>query len=310
MHSQDEQRTLVAKLRRTISDEVCIALGISDKGVLRKLLGPVFWPPAQAFARLVARVDHLVQEKGIPDAAKFLLENFVDEVQVQGAESVPREGPLLVASNHPGAYDSIAILSSLPRQDIKIIVSDIPFLHSLPVISKSLIYASPGPHGRMAALRAMLRHMQEGGALLIFPTGLVDTDPEMPLAQQSIRAEKELGNWSSSLELILRKAPQTRLLVTIVSGVLAPACLHNPLTRLPREQWRKQKLAEFLQVMQQLVLRRKFDLKPRLSFDFPLTAPELLAWGSSTDLQQTIIARARQVLHTHLNPEIPEEEYV
>jgi hypothetical protein len=310
MHSRDEQRDLVSRLRTTITDEICVALGISKTGLLRRLLGPVFFSPAQAFARLAAQVDQQVQEEGVPDAAQFLLKNFVDEVQVKGAETIPHEGPLLVASNHPGAYDSIAILSNLPRQDIKIIVSDVPFLHSLPTISGKLIYARAGLHGRMAALRSIVRQMQQDGAVLIFPTGLVDADPEILPEQQPSRAEKELGNWSSSLELILRKAPQTRLLVTMVSGVLAPSCLRNPLTRLPKEQWQKQKLAEFLQVIQQLALGRKFDLKPRLSFDFPLTAPELLAWGSSTDLQQTIIARARQVLRAHLNPEIPLEEYV
>ena len=94
-----------------------------------------------------------------------------------GKERIPEEGPLIVASNHPGAYDSIAIISNLPRQDLKVIVSDVPFLRSLPAVSQRLIFTPSGPYSRMAALRGLLRHVQEGGAALIFPSGLVDPDP-------------------------------------------------------------------------------------------------------------------------------------
>ena len=189
----------------------------------------------------------------------------------------------------------MAILACLPRKDVKAVVSDIPFLRSLPATSRQMVYATPGTQGRMTAVRGVVRQMQEGGALMIFPSGLVDPDPDvLP------EAEKELESWSASLDLVMKKVPETKIIVTMVSGVLSPSCLRNPLTRLPKKEWEQRKLAEFLQVIQQLALKRKFGLKPRLTFDVPLTGAELMAQSGSTDLHQAILWRARQVLQFHM----------
>jgi hypothetical protein len=284
----------IALLRSYITDEIFAAFNFPVDGWQRKLLWPLFWLPAQLFAGLAAGVDENTEEMGIPEAARRLLPRFVKNIQVCGAEHIPLEGPLLIASNHPGAYDSVAILSSLPRNDLKIVVSDVPFLRNLPALGRHMIYTISGVHGRMTALRSMIRQVQEGGAVLIFPSGLVDPDPAvLPGAYQ------ELGAWSPSLELVMRKVPEVKILFTIVSGVLAPSCLRNPLTRLPKLDWQKQKLAEFLQVMQQLVFARSFGLTPKISFSQPFTVKELLENGDSSDILQLIIHQARQLLSVH-----------
>ena len=284
----------VPALRSTITDEIFAAFDFPADGWQRKFLWPIFWFPAHLFASLAAGVDENTAKMGIPEAAKRLLPRFVKEINVCGVENIPREGPLVIASNHPGAYDSVAIISSLPRNDLKIVVSDIPFLRNLPALGRHMIYTISGVHGRMTALRSMIRQVQEGGAVLIFPSGLVDPDPAvLPGAYQ------ELGAWSPSLELVMRKVPEVKILVTIVSGVLAPACLRNPLTRFPKVDWQKRKLAEFLQVMQQLVFTRSFGLTPKISFAQPFTAKELLDNGDSSDILQLIISQARQLLAVH-----------
>ena len=291
------EQPLVPLLRRTILVEILAALGLSPQGWSSKPLSLLFWPPAHLFARLMAGIDRIIGEKGLPTAAGQLLPRFVDHVCVVGRELIPREGPLLIASNHPGAYDVVAILANMPRDDLKLIVSDVPFLHSLPFASQHMIYTPPGAQARMLAVRGIIRHMQQDGAVLIFPSGLVDPDPDViPGAGQ------ELNKWSPSLDLVMEKVPQTRLLVTIVSGVLAPACLRSPLTRIPKERWQKQKLAVFLQVIQQLVFFRKFDLKPRLSFGEAKTAAELLSESMFADLHQAIIQSALRVLDSHCQP--------
>ncbi len=43
-----------------------------------------------------------------------------------------QSGPLLVISNHAGAYDSVVIASLLGRNDLKFIGSDVAFLKNLP----------------------------------------------------------------------------------------------------------------------------------------------------------------------------------
>ncbi len=291
----DPENDLNLILRRQITDEIAAALGISKDSWARKVVGPFFWPPAQLFSSLVMKIDRIIAERGAPEAAGQLLNRFVDQIQVDGKDLIPKDGPLIIASNHPGAYDSIALMSSLPRQDFKFIVSDVPLLRSLPAASQHCIFTPAGPHARMGALREIIHHVLNGGAVLIFPTGLVDPDPAfMPGPDQA------LGLWSESLDIVLRRAPRTRLQVAVVSGVLAPSCLRNPLTRIPDEPWRKQKLAEFIQVIQQLVFGRKFDLKTRLSFGRPMTGEELGSQGQRQDLHQAIIAEARAVLSRHL----------
>ncbi len=291
----DDAPAITNVLRETIIDEICAAFGLASHGWQRRLFKPLFWLPAQIFGRIMAGIDQTVRLQGMPEAARRLLRYFVEGVQVSGQENLPAAGPLLIASNHPGAYDSLAILSCLPRKDVQMVVSDVPFLRSLPAASQNMIYAIPGAQGRMTVVRKMMRQAQAGGAALIFPTGLVDSDPSVLPG-----AEQELESWSGSLALTLKKVPETKLVVTMVSGMLSAECLHSPLARLPKQEWKKRKLAEFLQVIQQLTLKRKFNLQPHLTFDRPLTGDELMACSQAADLPQAIIERARKVLQAHL----------
>jgi hypothetical protein len=287
---------LIPRLQNMITDEIVAALGFSREGLARRLFGPLFWPPARICSKLIAGIEKPAQDRGLPGAASYLLPRFVQEVQVHGEETIPQEGPLIVASNHPGAYDALAILSRVLRRDIKIIVSDVPILRSLPSIAQHMIYTPPNLLMRMTAVREIIRCMENGGAILIFPSGLVDPDPAfMP------GADLALEKWSSSLDLIMKRVPDTKLQITIVSGVLAPTCLRNPITRLPKERWRQQKLAEFLQVIQQLLFHWDHELVPRLYFGTPLTAAELLGATGLPDLHEAIIEKARQVLQLSLD---------
>jgi hypothetical protein len=140
----------------------------------------------------------------------------------------------------------------------------------------------------MPAAREAVRHLRAGGALLVYASAQVDPDPAfLPGAQ------RELGKWSPSLSLFLRRVPEAKLLVTIVSGVLDPASFRHPLTRLRREQRLKQFLAEFLQVGQQVMFGRRSHLTPEVRFAQPLTASDL---DGAADGQALILAQARGLL--------------
>ncbi len=289
----ESQFTGIAELRRTLIDEIFNAMGF-PQGLLRRALWPFAWAPAHRFARLMERFERCNAEYGFSEAARHLLDRFISQLVVSGAEQIPPEGPLLIASNHPGAVDAVAIAASLPRQDLKIVVSGVPFFHSLSFINDHLIYSAEDAHGRMLAVRGAIRHLREGGSVLIFPTGTVDPDPAVfPFAPQSMEA------WSVSLALMLNKAPGTRLLVTMVSGVLAPECWRHPLVRLRQSFWEKQKLAEFIQVIQQLVLGRRFPLIPRVIFGSPVTLPELCLGDRVEDIMQAIRDNGRSLMETH-----------
>jgi hypothetical protein len=282
--------TLVTEIRRAITQEIYNALGLPRQGWWRKLFDGVFWLPAQRFAAKSARFDRDLAEFDLQTAARNMLSGFVEQAKIFGVDRVPQSGPLLIASNHPGAYDGLVILSALPRKDIFIVVSGVDYTRSLPTASQRLIYVTPEPGVRLLAVRQCIRHLRSGGAVLIFPSGLVDPDPAL-FAEP---ARLALHKWSGSLDAMLRHAPQTRVLVTIASGVLDESCLQSPLTRLVKQDWQRRRLAEYVQIVQQLVLGRKFGLTPRVSFAEPFRLADL-----SSD--ETLLGRAERAFTAHLS---------
>jgi hypothetical protein len=282
-------------LTRFIIDEIIIALKQPPHGIVRRIFGPLLKLPAHRFAVLMAEVDRRVAQNGIAAAAQWLLTQIVTGIKVRGAERIPTQGPVLVAANHPGAYDIVALIAAIGRDDIKIIASDVSFTRSLIATSAHLIYVNPDDRGatdRVVAIRSGIRHLQDGGALLIYPTGIVDPDPD-----NSTGLEESIGTWSGSLEIFLRRAPQTCVVPAIVGNVLSPSYLHNPLVKIPKTQWEKRKLAEMIQVSRQMVANRPIDLTPRLTFG-EAAHGELLRDAAGRYLPG-IIARARQTLAEH-----------
>lgn len=297
----EAQSALIRRLTDYITDQVFLAFGFSDRGWARRWLWPLAWPPARAFSALAAEFDQRVAEQGVRAAMRWLLPRFVRGLALRGLENVPPEGPVLVVSNHPGTFDSVAISASLERPDLKIVATGIPFLRELPATRQHLIYSTLDTYDRMNTLRQSLRHLEQGGALLIFPSGRIDPDPAFLPG-----AEKALENWSSSVELFLRRVPQTRLLITMVSGVLVPGCMRNPLVRLRKIDWEQRRIAEFIQIIQQVLIPRRFNLKPRITFASPLDVRELLqdtrqaAVARAAPLLAAVKSRARHVLDDHL----------
>jgi hypothetical protein len=281
----------VAVYRDKITDEICRALWFSPAGAARRLLGPLFRLPAGRFAGIIARADDEIRSSGLSGGARSVLADFSLRPTVWGAEYVPAEGPLLIVSNHPGAYDSLAIMASVPRKDLKVVISDVGFTRAFAAAREYYIYAPRDTAGRMKALRASIAHLASGGALLLYAHVEVEPDPET-----SPGASEALRDWSRSIEIILRRVPETRLQVSIASGILMPRFLNSPLVKMRRNAPQRQKLAEFLQVSWQMVSPRSVQPKIHLSFSAPVEGRELPRDG----LMPAVIAMAERLLEDHL----------
>ena len=284
-------RQLVASYRERIVDEIVRALGVSPSGAARRLLGPVFRLPAGRFAGIMARADELAGSSGLPGVARSILADFGLEPAVRGAEEIPKDGPLIVASNHPGAYDSLAIMAAVPRTDLKVVISDVGFTRALAAAREFFIYAPHETAGRMRTLREAIRHLAGGGSLLIYPHTEVDPDPE-----SSPGAREALNDWSPSLEIMLRRVPRARLQVAIASGILLPRFVEHPLVKVRRGAAQRQKLAEFLQVSWQLVFPKRVRPGIHLSFAAPVAPHDL----PSDRTMPAIIEIAERLLEAHM----------
>jgi hypothetical protein len=287
--------TTLQAYQRSITDEALLAMGLPLSGWKSGALRTLFGLPTRRFAHLADWIDQTVAQLGIPTTARMLLERLGIHYKARGQEHIPGTGPLVLASNHPGAIDSVVICAQLPREDLKIIVSDVAFTRSMQATSRYFIYSTGTDlQARFSALRTALRHLQRGGAVLIFPTGLVDPDPSFMDG-----AQRALQDWSTSLEFLLEKAPQSRLLPVITSGMLAPRFLNNPLALRQPTLRGCQKVAEYLEMMQLLIVQRNPGLNPRISIGQVLES-DALSTASGGNLMPAIKAAAERLLQEHM----------
>ncbi|NMB89030.1 MAG: hypothetical protein GYA17_11775 [Chloroflexi bacterium] len=244
--------------------------------------------------RLALEFDRQAAARGFAHASQALLPNFVGRVQADGAGAVPQAGPLLVASNHPGSVDALVVAAQLERQDVKLIARDMPFLRNLPGIHACLIYSTRDMAQRAVVLRQALHHLENGGTLLLFPSGNLDPDPAtLP------GAEKALETWTSSAALFLRRIPGLRLVVATTSHMIAPRWLNHPLAAWRRHPWDRQFWAELMQTSSQLLFPGRYCVSPRVSFSRGFTLDELGADRTGESIRQAVIAQAKRQLKLH-----------
>ncbi len=279
------------KLTRINLQDMLDNFGLSRLQRGRQLIEQVFRSPAQKFARQVIAFDRRVGETGLQSASEELLFRYANRLDVIGAEYVPSSGPVVFASNHPGMVDTLACFSSIPRADLRAVAADRTFTHSLPNIDRHLIYVPNEPAERLTAVRQVARHLQGGGAVLICPAGRIEPDPAcMPGAVDA------LADWSDSLGLFVRRAPDTAIVPVVVSGVIQASTLRSPLIRFRRNQKDRERVAATLQLLQHTLRPSARPLNVRIEFGPALPGRELIELGSAAAATKAITASVRQII--------------
>jgi hypothetical protein len=274
-------------------DELFKASGLGGDSIWRKWFGGALTPVIRRFASQAEAFDRAVARDGFQCATQSLLAKWTAGLRIEGQDQLPQTGPLLVAANHPGIFDAMSVASVLPREDLKIVAAANPVLRALPNIRRYFIYSTLDTHVRMATIRRALRQLKQGGALLICSSGKLDPDPYyFPQA-----ASRALERWSRSLELLLEKVPETKLVIAINFGFVAPEFMQHPLTHLRRNDEARQKLAEFIQVIQHLLQGRRVNHISYVAFSQPISRTQLTNGTDSVHVQ--IIKRAQQLMDFH-----------
>ncbi len=283
-----------ARLQQLILDEVATTFGAAPDGLVRRICGSLFALPTGRFGRYFTAADREVGRAGLASGCGRLLSDMGIGVESRGAESLPIGSPLVVVANHPGAYDSVALASCVHRRDLKIFLFEVPFFRAIPNASAWFIYATNDPVNRMTALRATIRHLRTGGSVVLFGTGVIEPDPA--LGPGAITA---LAHWSRSVEIIMRQVPGIRLVLAAASGIMTPAFVHTPLRYVRRTPVDRRRVAEYLQVITQMVFPRWFRVTVRLSFAPPVTEEELARESGGRALMPAILERERRLLVDH-----------
>jgi hypothetical protein len=264
-------------------------IGLPVTGPVWRTLRRALRLPARRFSRLAVEVDSIVARDGYRAASRWIVSRFLPALEVSGQELIRDSGPVLLVANHPGTIDSFAVAANLPRDDFKVIARGYPFFRALPSISQHLIFSELDTHVRMATARKAIRHLREGGILLVFPSSGMDPDPSCIPGADAV-----LDAWSASPELLLRAVPEAQVHVVGMSGFLERRNARNPLARLPRGQYERQIVAETFQVIGHLVFNRKIPHGPRVLFSAPYDVSAL------ADRSGRTLPRIIQIAHETL----------
>ena len=103
-----------------------------------------------------------------------------DLVNASNLEEIPRTGPVLIVANHPlGGLEGVAISKVISdvRPDLKVLTNEL--LRSVPELADIFIgvdiLSSDAAAGNVSSIKQVHKHLKNGGAVLIFPAGMVST---------------------------------------------------------------------------------------------------------------------------------------
>ncbi|TFG68178.1 MAG: hypothetical protein E4H27_08200 [Anaerolineales bacterium] len=283
-----EVKDITDSLQVLITGEVMKALGFPLTHWTRKLIHTTIQRGTRHFSELCAGFDADIFAMGLSQALRRFLPNFITGCYHFGTSTIPATGPLLVTSNHPGAADALTALTLLHRDDIKIVLSGVPFTAALPNAQQHFIHVTSDLSMRSMVIREIIAHLKNGGAIFIFPTGHVTPDPSMAIDPEVI-----FGDWSQSIALILQRCPEANLQIAVISGVIQQRFLNSPICKLRKIPWRQQILAEFIQIIWQMMRSETLTLTPKVTFMAPVSGQDLVKGVSTIESQTT-----RMELHT------------
>jgi 1-acyl-sn-glycerol-3-phosphate acyltransferase len=220
-------------LTRANARDILAAFKLDRLGPFNAIAESLASIPARRLSRHILRFDDLVGQNGLAAGGRYILDEFTSSTHIEGQQHVPRCGPLLAVSNHPGMVDAMAIWVALEcRPDLKIIASEREILRLIPNIRRRLLFVNPRTGTQSGLLRDATKHLQQGGALLTFPAGAIEPDP-------SVRVLGPLTGWSDSSELLVRLVPETKVLPIAVSGVISRTAHQHRVAKLfsgPKER--------------------------------------------------------------------------
>jgi hypothetical protein len=262
-------KALAHELAALSANEMLNALGVrGGPALLRQGLSLPFFLASRGLGQTLAELDGAVTAQGLPAAAAQSLQRLGISLRVSGAPV--GDGPRLLLANHPGAYDALALMSAIGRNDLLILAADRGFLRALPRLSQHLLFVGERPGERAGALKRAVSSLRGGGAVLHFPAGDIEPD-----ADYEPDASRLLKAWQPGVAALLDACASAdgRVVTAGVRGVHSPRVKRMLLNRLA-ERRGLTTLAPLLQMLGKLR-----DVVTRVRLADPESACELCELG-------------------------------
>ena len=233
--AESTTRDLARELAALSVAEIVDAAGVRDAPVaVRRIVEALAQVPSRRLGERLARFDADVGTHGLAVAARSVMRAFGARVDVVGR--VPASGAVLVITNHPGAYDSLATMAALGRDDVALLAADRAFLRAMPHVSEHLVFVADsrtrgGALARAAGLRAALAWLEAGHVLVQYGAGAIEPDVRFAAADDG--DDDVLGAWSPGTGVMVERAMKlgASIVPALVSGVHSARAKRLPLVR-------------------------------------------------------------------------------
>jgi hypothetical protein len=282
-----DEAAIARELARLSVAEIVDATGMRRAPALvRALVEAAAGIPSRRLGERLARFDADVAAHGVAAAARSVLRVFGATLEVTGR--LPASGAVLVLTNHPGAYDSLATMSALGRDDVALLAADRAFLRAMPHLSEHLVFVADaqttgGVVARAAGLRAAFAWLGAGRVLVQYGAGVIEPDVRFAASGDDggdgAEENDVLGAWSDGTGALVAQALRRGALVVpaFVSGVHSARA-----KRLSLVRWAERRGITTLAPLLQATLPGFRDVHVRVRIGAPLEGDALAALEAET----------------------------
>lgn len=293
-HNSFHEMGLEKAIRDMAFDEVRHLLHLRANSLWNRIMELSIWKQAMRFSQMISRLDSAVGEYGLQEGARRTLGGFFPEITTHIRQELPREGPLLIVSNHPGAADVLALAAALSRKDIKFVAQDRPIIRAASNVSEHIIYLNSPDQVRANSILEMITFLKGGGALLLFPRGIWEPDPAvMP------GARSHLTSWSKSIGHFLSRVPETRLAPVFISGVISRQAAGSALVNLGRNWHQRSQVLSILSLIGQFSAFKDWLVSPDVHIGGSWLAREAVPSLQPEILTNTAIASVGELMESY-----------
>ena len=273
-----DEHAIASELASLSVAEIVDAAGLRGApSAVRRFVEALAQVPSRRLGDRLARFDADVAAHGLTVAARSVMRAFGARVEVVGR--APASGAVLVITNHPGAYDSLATMTALGRDDVALVASERPFLRAMPHVSEHLVFVADsrtrgGAVARAAGLRAALAWLGAGRVLVQYGAGAIEPDLRFAAAGDEV-----LGAWSAGTGVMVDRALKmgASIVPALVSGVHSARA-----KRLPFVRWAERRGITTIAPLVQATLPGFSDVQIMVRIGAPLAGDALAALANET----------------------------